>query len=61
MSILATIFVELFNSQCSVCLNNVFCCFCSIVKMQKQKSVLFFNLSNSKKISHLLAQSNTAL
>ena len=46
MSILATMFVKLFYSQCSVCLNER--CFCSIVKLRKQKSE-HFHLNKSQK------------
>ena len=50
MSILATMFVKLCNSECFISISKrFFCCFCSIVKMQKRKSEFFFNLNENHK------------
>ena len=60
MSILAAMFVKMFNSYCSVCLSEGFFPAFPHRKTAKEKSKLFWR-EQLPKISQLLAQSNSAL
>ena len=62
MSILATIFLKLYMFECSAILSkHCFCCFYSIVKLQKQKSDIFQFELYSQKFSQLPAECATAI
>ena len=62
MSILATMFVKLFDSKCAIALSRtLFCCFCSIVKLQKQKTDFFHFEAQPKIVSVACAMLQSTL
>ena len=62
MSILATMFAELFDSQCSARLSKGFiAAFATNIKFAKARKPTFFVLNDGQKISQLLVQRSIML